>query len=79
MQEMQETWVQPLGNEDPLEMATHSSILAGKIPRTDEPGRLESIGHKELNMTEHTRVHTHTQSFLHNFLPYSFWVLWNKS
>ena len=31
-------------------------------------------GHKELNMTEYTRVHTHTQSFLHNFLPYSYWV-----
>ena len=38
----QEMWVQSLGWEDPLEkeMATHSSILAWKIPRTDEPGRL---------------------------------------
>ena len=37
-----ETWVQPLGWEDPLEeeMATHSSILAWKIPQTEEPGRL---------------------------------------
>ena len=42
---MQETWVQSLGKEDPLEkgMATHSSILAWKIPRTDEPGRLQSM------------------------------------
>ena len=39
---MWETWVQSLGWEDPLEkeMATHSSILAWKIPRTEEPGRL---------------------------------------
>ena len=39
---MQETWVQFLGQEDPLEMeiATHSSILSWKIPRTEEPGRL---------------------------------------
>ena len=42
----QETWVQPLGREDPLEegMATHSSILAWRIPRTEEAGRLQSIG-----------------------------------
>ena len=43
---MQETWVQSLGQEDPLEkgMATHSSILAWSIPWTEEPGRLQSIG-----------------------------------
>ena len=42
---MQETQVRSLGWEDPLEkeMATHSSILAWKIPRTEEPGRLQSI------------------------------------
>ena len=42
---MQETWVQSLGWEDPLdnEMATHSSILAWKIPWTEEPGRLQSM------------------------------------
>ena len=46
MQEMQETWVQSLGQEDPLEeeMVTHSSILAWKIPWTEEPGRLLSTG-----------------------------------
>ena len=40
--EMQETWVQSLGGEDPLEkgMATHSNILAWRIPWTEEPGRL---------------------------------------
>ena len=43
---MQETRVQPLGREDTLEeeMATHSSILAYKIPWTAEPGRLQSMG-----------------------------------
>ena len=43
---MQETWVPSLGREDPLEkeMANHSSTLAWKIPRTEEPGRLQSMG-----------------------------------
>ena len=43
---MQETWVQSLGWEDPLEegMTTHSSILAWRIPRTVEPDRLQSMG-----------------------------------
>ena len=43
---MQETWVQSLGQEDLLEeeMATHSGILAWKIPWTEEPGRLQSMG-----------------------------------
>ena len=43
---MRETWVQYLGREDPLEkeMATHSSILAWKIPWTEEPGGLQSMG-----------------------------------
>ena len=43
---MWETWVQSLGWEDPLEkeMATHSSTLAWKIPRTEESGRLQSMG-----------------------------------
>ena len=42
----QETWVQSLGQENPLEkeMATSSSNLAWKIPRTEEPGRLQSMG-----------------------------------
>ena len=43
---MRETWVQSLGQEDLLEkeMATHSSILAWKIPGTEEPGRLQPMG-----------------------------------
>ena len=44
--EMQETWVRSLGREDPVEeeMAIHSSILAWRIPGTEELGRLQSIG-----------------------------------
>ena len=43
---MQQTWVQFLGWEDPLElgMETHSNILAWRIPRTEEPGGLQSMG-----------------------------------
>ena len=45
-QAMQETWIQSLGREDPLEkgIATHSSILAWGIPLTEEPDRLQSRG-----------------------------------
>ena len=57
MQETQEMWARSLGWEDLLEkeMATHSSILAWKIPWTEVPGRLQSKslkGHKELDLTE---------------------------
>ena len=47
---MQETWVQFLGQEDPLEkaMATHSSILAWRIPSSEEPGGLQSIGSQRI-------------------------------
>ena len=46
MQEMQETRVQSLGQEDPLEegMATHSSILVWRIPWTEEHGGIQSMG-----------------------------------
>ena len=46
MQEMQEMQVQSLGQKNPLEeeTATHSSILGWKIPWTEEPGRLQSMG-----------------------------------
>ena len=51
---MLETQVQSLGQEDPLEkeMPTHSSTLAWKIPWREEPGRLQSMGLQELDMTE---------------------------
>ena len=50
VQESQETWVQSLGQEDPLEkaMAAHSSILAWRIPRTEEPGGLQSMEAAEI-------------------------------
>ena len=53
---VQETWAQSLGWEDPLEegMATNSSILAWKIPWSEKPGRLQSIGSKKSNMIEAT-------------------------
>ena len=56
MQEIQETRVQSLGQEDPLEegMATHSSILAWRISWTEEPSRLQSIAQKESDTTEAT-------------------------
>jgi len=66
---MRETGVQSLGWEDPLEkeMAIHSSILAWRIPWTEEPAGLQSMDRKELDMTEqltntqaHTHIHTHS-------------------
>ena len=52
MQETQETQVRSLGQEDPLEkekeMATHSSILAQRIPGTEDPGGLQSMGSQEV-------------------------------
>ena len=50
---LQETWVQFLGQEVPLEkeMATHSSILAWRIPCIEEPGRLQFMGSQELDKT----------------------------
>ena len=50
---MQEIWVWSLGQEDPLEreMATHFSILAWRIPWTEEPVRLQSMGLPELDTT----------------------------
>ena len=61
---MQETWVRSLGQEDPLEKerATHSSILACRIPWTEELGRLQSMGSQESDTTE--RLHTTTQTRL---------------
>ena len=64
MPAMQETWVKPLGQEDPMEkgMATHSSIHAQKIPWAEEPGGLGSMGHKELDTAKQL-----TLSFLYHF------------
>ena len=50
MKETEKTWVQSLGQEDPLEesMATHSSTLAWRIPWTEEPGGLQSMGSQKV-------------------------------
>ena len=55
--------VRSLGQEDPLEkeMATHSSILAWRMARTEELGGLQSTGRKELDMSERLHFHFHFQ------------------
>ena len=69
MQEMQETWVQSLRQEDPLEKETapHFSTLARKIPRTEEPGGLESMRSQRVR---HDRVVEHTAGSVQNLLFY---------
>ena len=59
IQELQGMWIQSLGWEDPLEkeMETHSRILAWKIPWTEEPGRLPSMGSQRVRVS--TWAHTH--------------------
>ena len=75
MQETQDMQICSLGGEDPLEeeMAAHSSILAWKIPWTEESGRLQGpCGHKGSDTTErlitHTHTHTHTHTLLENLM-----------
>ena len=70
---MQEAQVRSLGREDPLEeeMATHSSILAWRIPWTEEPGRLQSTGSQRVGHDCITNTH-HTHNFLTGPL-----VLWH--
>ena len=65
---IQETWIQSLGWEDPLEevMATHSLILAWRIPRTEEPGRLQFMGSQKVR---------HDWATKHNTEIY-FWEFW---
>ena len=82
MQETEETQVRSLGQEDSLEkeMATHSSVLAWKIPWTEEPGGLQSMGSQRVRhdwVTTHT--HTYTQSIMAKGQPakfiFCFWHL----
>jgi len=65
----QEMQVRSLGQEDHLEkkMATHFSILAWKIPWTEEPGSLQSMGSqkKQTWLSTHTHTHTHTHTYTH--------------
>ena len=65
---MQETWVQSLGQKDPLmeEMATHFSILAGKILWTGGAwGGYSPWGHKKSDMSEQLNMHMHTYTNTH--------------
>ena len=61
------TWVRSLGREDPLEkeMATHSSVLAWRIPWTEELVGLQSTGRKESDTTE--RLHFHFQTHIKKY------------
>ena len=77
MQETQETQVQLLGGEDPLEeeMATHSSILSRKVLWTDGPGRVQFMVPQELDTTE--GLNTQTQiSLLHTVIDNTVVVQW---
>ena len=72
---MWETWVQFLGREDPLEkeMAIHSSTIAWKIPWTEEPGRLQSMGSQSVRHDWTTSLHITTwkksgEFFMHYLL-----------
>ena len=59
MQEIQEKWIRPLSQQDPLEkkLATHSSILTWEIPWTEGTGSIQSMGSQELDTTEHLSTH----------------------
>ena len=77
MQETQEMRVRSLGLEDPLEeeMATHSSILAGKTPWTEEPGGLQLMGPERVGRDWATARTWALNSFIAQFQEY---ILWNK-
>ena len=69
-----ETWIQSLGSEDPLEkeMATYSSILAWRIPWTEEPGMLQSMGSQRVGHNLGTKQNTKTRQALLNRCPGKF-------
>ena len=66
---VQETRVWSLGLENPLEngMATPSSILAWRIPWTEEPGGLQSMGSQKVGRNWETNTHTHTHTYAHTY------------
>ena len=68
---MQKTRVGSLGWEDPTEkgMAIHASILAWRIPWTEEPCRLQSIGHKQLDRTEQLTLSLFTYVYIYKYTP----------
>ena len=67
---VQETWIQSLNWEDPLEkeMATHSSILAWEIPWTEEPGRVQSMGLQRVRRDSATKQQQQNQILSYHFL-----------
>ena len=73
---MWETQIGSLGREDCLEkeMVTHSSILARKIPWTEESGGLQSMGPKELDTTEHLTkyIYIYTHTHTHIYICYTY-------
>ena len=76
---VQEMQIQSLDQEDPLEKktATHSSILAWRIPGTEESGRLQSLGSQRVGhdlATKHTHTHTHTHTPTH-WLHFMAWAI----
>ena len=81
---MWETWVQSLGWEDPLEteMATYSSILACRIPSTEEPGGLQSTGSQRVGHNWGTDTHTCMYISVLNIVPsgssFQFEMIWNE-
>ena len=76
-----ETCVWPLGQEDPLEenVAIHSSILAWRIPWTEEPGGPQSIGSRRVghNWSNLAHTHTHTHTHRYTYTKKNLSVSWN--
>ena len=70
---VQKTWVRSLGQEDPLEkgMATHSSILAWRIPWTEKPGQLQSMGLQRVKQDCATNSFTSLCVFGHVLICFS--------
>ena len=79
---MQETWVQSLGQEDPLEkgMATHSSVLVWRIPWTKEPGELQSMGLQRVRHDWASYTHTVAVLILEKIAVLTWFLLmhWEK-
>ena len=70
---VQETWVQSLGLEDPLEKkrVTHSSILAWEIPWTEEPGGLQLMGSQRVGHTEQLSTYIRSDQISHSVVSNS--------
>ena len=77
---MQETWVRSLGQEDPLEkeMATHASILAWRIPWTEEPGGLQFMGSERVRH-DWVEIQLPTPALCGFRFIHCFWVMWASS